>query len=106
VKISSRRVEDALRWNGGWRICQFDPVPDAVQLPDHSGGAVSLGLLAYGRVSLLVMDSLVPNLPDQAAKPDGNHSDGLLLPQARHIPAIENLEDAFLIAKCGIGSPD
>jgi hypothetical protein len=85
------------------RICQFDPIADALELPDHSGGAVSLGLLAYGRASFLVMDSLVQNLPDQAAKPVGNHSDGLLVPEARHIPAIEDLEDASLISNCGIG---
>jgi TolB protein len=36
------RVENALRWNGGLRICQFDPIADALELPDHSGRPVSL----------------------------------------------------------------
>ena len=32
------------------------------------------------------------------------HSDGLLVPEARHIPAIKDLEDAALVFNRGIGS--
>jgi hypothetical protein len=45
----------------------------------------------------------VQDLPDQAAKPMGNHSDGLIVPQARHIAAIEDLEDASFSLHRGLG---
>jgi hypothetical protein len=61
-------------------------------------------LLAYVWASFLLTNSLVQNLPDQAAKPVSNHSDGLLVPEARHIPTIKNLDDAALVFNRGIGS--
>jgi hypothetical protein len=44
----------------------------------------------------------VQNLPDQAAKPVTNYSDGLLVAEARHIPAIKDLEDATPVLNRGI----
>ena len=43
------------------------------------------------------------DLPDQAAKPMGNHSDGLIVPQARHIAAIADLEDASFAPERRVG---
>src|ERR1700727_3396052 len=77
---------------------------EALEFPDHSGGAVSQSLFAYVWASFLVTNSLVQSLPDQAAKPVNNYSDGLLVPEARHIPAIKDFDDSALVFNRGIGS--
>jgi hypothetical protein len=46
----------------------------------------------------------VQNLPDQSAKPVSNYSNRLIVPQARYIPAIEDLEDASFIFNRSVGS--
>jgi hypothetical protein len=85
------------------KIGQFNPVSEHSKFTDHSGRAPLLRPLTARRAPLLVADSLVQNLPDQAAKPMGNQSDRLLVPQARYIPAVEDLEDASFILDRGIG---
>ena len=47
--------------------------------------------------SFLVTNSLVQNHPDQPTQSMGNRPDGLIVSQARHIPAIDNLEDASFV---------
>ena len=44
------------------------------------------------------------NLPDQATKPMGDHPDRLIVPQARHIAAIEDREDASFVLDRRVGS--
>jgi hypothetical protein len=58
---------------------QFDPIAEALEFSDHSGRPVSLGLLADCWASFLVPDAVVQNLPDQAAKPVGDHADRLVV---------------------------
>jgi len=71
---------------------------------DHFSGAPLFGRFADFWASLLVPDSPVQYLPDQATKFVSNYSNGLIVSQARHIAAIENLEDAsFEFGRC-IGS--
>src|SRR6266702_3629552 len=83
---------------------QFDPVAERSELLNHSCRPPSLGLLANRRASFFVTDSLVQNLPDQSAKPVSNYSDRLIVPQARYVPAIEDLEDASFIFNRSVGS--
>jgi hypothetical protein len=48
---------------------------------NHSGGAFEPRDKVNGRTQLPVADSLVQNLPGEAAKPMGNYPDGLLCPR-------------------------
>ena len=92
-----------LCWNGRLSVGRFDPIAETLELFDHSGRSISLGLLTDRWTSFLVANSLVQNLPDQAAKPVGNHADRLIVPEARHIPTIEDLEEASFVFDRGIG---
>jgi len=51
----------------------------------------------------LIVGSKVQYFPDQATKFVGNYPNGLILPHARHIAAIENLEDASFVLDRRIG---
>jgi len=62
------------------RLRQFDTVTERSEFLNHSCRSVLPGLHAYRRAPLFVTDSLVQNLPDQAATLMGNHSDGLIVP--------------------------
>jgi hypothetical protein len=44
------------------------------------------------------------NNPDEAAKPMGNGPDGLIVSQARHQSAIDNLENGSFRLSRGVGS--
>ena len=79
------------------RIGQFDPIAETSEFPDHSCRPVLLGLFANRWAPFFVTNSLVQNLPDQAAKTMGNHSDRLIVSQARHISAIEDGEEASFV---------
>ena len=62
-------------WDSWLRVGQFDPIAKTSKFTDHSPGTLALRLFASGWASFLVTDSLVQNLPDQAAKPVGNDPD-------------------------------
>ena len=81
----------------------FDPIAEASELADHSGRPVSLSLLAQGGASFLIPDALVQNQPDQAAQPVGDQADRLLVPEPRHLAAIEELEEGAVGFHRGIG---
>ena len=85
------------------RIRQFDPIAETPEFPDHSCRSAQLGFLANRWAALLVTDSLVQDLPDQTAEPMGNHSDGLIMPQTRHIATIEKFEDAPFVLDRRVG---
>ena len=86
------------------RRAQFDSVTKPAEFVDHSSGTLLLGRFLDLWASFLVPDSSVQYLPDQAAKFVSNYSNGLIVPQTRHIAAIENLEDtSFVFDRC-IGS--
>src|SRR5215472_19010912 len=87
--------------NRGLGIRQFNPIAETSEFPDHSGCSALRGLLANRWAAFLVTHSPMQDLPDQAAKPVGDHTDRLIMPQARHIAAIEVLEDApFVLDRC------
>ena len=67
-------------WDSWLRVGQFDPIAKTSKFTDHSPGTLALGLFTSGWASFLVTESLVQNLPDQAAKPVGNHADRLVVP--------------------------
>jgi hypothetical protein len=48
----------------GLRIRCFDPIAEASELPDHSRGALLLGLFGDGRAPFFVTDALVQDQPD------------------------------------------
>ena len=81
----------------------MDAIAEISELSDHSGRPALLGPPGNGWASFFVTDSLVQDLPDQAAKPMGNHSDRLIMPQPRHIAAIEDFEDASFLLDRGVG---
>src|SRR5215472_11572367 len=98
------RVENApSRWSNRLRIRQFDLIAETPEFPDHSCRSAQLGFLANRWATLLVADSLVQDLPDQTAEPMGNHSDGLIMPQTRHIATMENFEDAPFVLDRRVG---
>src|SRR5215831_8130290 len=98
------RVENApLGSSGRLGTRQFDPIAETSEFPDHSGCSALLGLLANRWAAFLVTDSPMQDLPDQAAKPVGDHTDRLIMPQARHIAAIEVLEDAPFVLDRRVG---
>ena len=43
------------------------------------------------------------NHPDEAAKPVSHHADGLIVPQASHMPAVEDLEYASFVFNRRVG---
>ena len=73
-------------------------------MPDHSRGALLLGLFGDGWAAFFVTDSLVQDQPDQSTVPMGNRPDGLIVSQARDRAAIHDLEDATFGLGCGVRS--
>jgi hypothetical protein len=65
------------------RIRRFDPIAEASELPDHSRGALLLGLFGDGWAPFFVTNSLVQDQPDQPALSMGNGPDGLVVSSAR-----------------------
>ena len=61
------------------RIRRFDPIAEASELPDHSRGALLLGLFGDRRAPFFVMHSLVQDQPDQSTLSMGNGPDGLVV---------------------------
>jgi hypothetical protein len=87
------------------KIGKFDSVAEAFEFTDHSGRASLIRLLANRRAPLRVADSLVKYLPDETAKPMGNHSDRWPGPQARQVAAIESWPgDTRQVSTC-VNSP-
>jgi hypothetical protein len=74
----------------GLRIRGFDPIAEASELPDHSRGALLLGLFGDGWAPFFVTDSLVQDQPDEPALPMGDGPDGLIVSQARDRAAIHD----------------
>src|SRR5215472_9606368 len=94
LKALSDTIENAPSgWDSGLRVGQFDPIAKTSKFTDHSPGTLALGLFASGWTSFLVTDSLVQNLPDQAAKPVGNDPDRDVVAQARQVAPVEEGED-------------
>jgi DNA-binding winged helix-turn-helix (wHTH) protein len=87
----------------GWRIRRFDPIAEASELPDHSRGALLLGLFGDGWAPFFVTNSLVQDQPNQPALSMGNGPDGLVVSQARDRAAIHDLEDASFGSNSGVG---
>src|SRR5260370_3127655 len=88
------RLEKSLRLClAGLRIRRFDPIAEASELPEHSRGALLLGLFGDRRAPFFVTHSLVQDQPDQSALSMGNGPDGLVMSQARYRAAIHRLED-------------
>src|SRR6516225_10157212 len=102
LKIAGSKMRPSRR-NRRLRIRQLDAIAEISELPDHSGRPALLGPPGNGWASFFVTDSLVQDLPDQAAKPMGIHSDRLIMPQPRHIAAIEGFEDASFLLDRGVG---
>jgi hypothetical protein len=78
----------------GLRIGRFDPIAEASELPDHSRGALLLGLFGDRWAPFFVTDSLMQDQPNQPALSMGNGPDGLFVPETRYRAAINDLEDA------------
>jgi hypothetical protein len=98
------RLEKSLRLClAGLRIRRFDPIAEASELPDHSGGALLLGLFGDGWAPFFVTNSLVQDQPNQPALSLGNGPDGLFVPETRYRAAIHDLEDASFGSNCGVG---
>ena len=88
-----------------WNTQRLYFIAQATKLPNHSCRAASLRFLAYGRASFLVADPLVQNDPNQSTEPMRNCSDCLPVSQARHQPAVHELEDASFVLDRGISRP-
>jgi hypothetical protein len=72
-------------------------------LPDHSRGALLLGLFGDRWAPFFVTKSLVQDQPNQPALSMGNGPDGLVVSQARDRAAIHDLEDASFGSNSGVG---
>ena len=59
--------------------------------------------MANARPAFLVTDPSVQNLPDEPTKAMGNHPDSLIVPQARNIPSVENLEETSFVFDRRVG---
>jgi hypothetical protein len=86
------------------RIRRFDPIAEASELPDHSRGALLLGLFGDGWASFFVADSLVQDQPDQPTLSMGNGPDGLFVSETRYRAAIHNFEDTSFGSYSGVRS--
>jgi len=84
------------------KIRWFDPVAEALELPDHLSSACSLRLLADGGTTFFVTNSLVEDQPDQPTLSVGDGPDRLIVSQARDRAAIHDLEDASFGPSCGV----
>src|SRR5947209_11964732 len=89
-------------WIARLRSCRLDSVAESSEFPDHSRSALLLRPFADDCATFLVTDSLVQDQPDQATMSMGDHPDGLIVPHARDIAAIDNLEDSSFGLYCGI----
>ena len=69
-------------------------VAHPAEFPDHSCRAHAFRLFMNSGASFLVAHPLMENLPDQAAQAMSDHRQGLIVPQARQVAAIEDLEEA------------
>src|SRR6516162_10719449 len=97
------RVENAPSGlNGRLRISQFDAVAKFSEFVDHAARTLVLRSSVDVRAPFVIADALVQNLPDEVTKPMSNHSNGLLVSEARHITAIDDLEDATLVLDRGV----
>ena len=66
------------------RICGFNSVAEASELPDHLGCAALLRLFGNHRTAFLVTNSLMKDLPDNEALPMRNRPDSLFMSEARY----------------------
>jgi hypothetical protein len=73
-------------------------VAQTAKFSNHSGGTGPLGLLIEGWAAFLIADTLVEQLPDQPTETVCNDADGLLVAEPRHVPAIEDLENAAFVS--------
>ena len=73
-------------------------------MPDHSRGALLLGLVGDRRAPFFVTNSLVQDQPDQPTLSMGNGTDGLIVSQARDGAAIHDFEYASFGPGCGVRS--
>jgi hypothetical protein len=86
------------------RIRRIDPIAEASELPDHSRGALLLGLFGDGWPPFFVTDSLMEDQPNQPALSVGNGPDGLFVPETRYRAAIHNFEDTSFGFYSGVRS--
>src|SRR5215472_10096488 len=87
----SHRVENAPSgWDSWWRG-RIDSRGFGVQGSFSRPACASI----FRWASFLERESLVQNLPDQAAKPVGNHAGRLMVPEAQPIASIEYRENAI-----------
>jgi len=85
-------------------IGEFDVVPKASELPNHSLRSASLGSFVDGRASFLVTHALVQNLPNESAQSVGDDADRLVVPKARHVTlGMPELIVIFVIAEIVFG---
>ena len=86
----------------GLRIRRFDPIAEVSELPDHSRGALLLGLFGDGWAAFFVTNSLVQDQPDQSTLSMRNGPDGLIVSQARDGAPINNFKDTSFDLHGGI----
>src|SRR5712692_3571961 len=87
-----------------WSSYRFHSIAEAAKFPNHSISAPASGLCVHCGASFFVTHTLVQNDPNQATKPMGNGPDGLIVSQARHQSAIDDLENGSFRLGCGVGT--
>jgi hypothetical protein len=63
---------------------ELNPIAKASKIPDHLSGTLLLPLASDSRTTLLILNALVENLPNQSAQPMRDRADGLSKTQSRH----------------------
>src|SRR5262245_46900216 len=84
-------------------VGEFDVIPQASEVPDHSLCPTSLGSFVHRRASFFVTHTLVQNLPNESAQSVGDDADRLLGSKAQDVPTIQCLKDAARGFHGGIG---
>ena len=88
----------------GLRIRRFDPVAKLSELPDHLPSTPLLRFFGDRWAPFFVTNSLMQDEPDQSTLSMSNGPDGLIVSQARHQSAIDDLENGSFRLGCGVGT--
>src|SRR5688500_10700937 len=86
-----------------WRRCVLHAVPELSEVPAHLGRATLCAQSGDGRATFLIRNALVQNLPDQTTETMGDGANRLCVPEPRHQPSIDKLEDTAFRFHRGVG---
>ncbi len=87
----------------GLRICGFNSIAEATELPDHLGSAPLPRLIGNRRAAFFVTNSVVEDLPDEETLRMRNRPDSLFMSEARYHTTIDNLKDSSFSLDCRVG---